>query len=95
MRFNITISVDEDNLLTELYSIIDNRWANSPKIGGQQVAIIKNQIVNNHLEEAIASIDQMRKSMFDFDSLLADVSGIILSYQNKDQIADSEVVGEE
>lgn len=95
MRFNITLSVDEDKLLTELYHIIDSRWANNPKIGGQQVGIIKNQIVNNQLEEALGSIDQMRKSMFDFDSLLADVSGIIVSYLTKDQIVPDESGGEE
>lgn len=95
MRFNITFSVDEDKLLTELYHVIDNRWTNNPKIGGQQVGIIKTQIVNNQLEEALGSIDQMRKSMFDFDSLLADVSGIIVSYLTKDQVVPDEPGGEE
>lgn len=80
MRYNISYSVDEDKLMLELYQIIDNRWTNNPKICGQQVGIIKNNLVGGNIPTALSAIEEMRRSMFDFDAVLDDVSGILRNY---------------
>lgn len=82
MRYEISISVDENKLFGELYGLIENRWNSNPKICGQQVGYIKNSLINGDIREALRAIHAMRSEMFDFDSMLDDVSHVLDNYLN-------------